>query len=163
MNLCQRTVTARQWGCYPFLPLRELLGRVILRVGEEQTRTQTHQLCRPKVFDVRGRRVQLLVWKRSPSPSDRIVDSAVVRHHRIPARSVKAADLAIFFFFFLNLYKATFVCLSVVYMSVDTVYGCERLCGETGRPRDAPPWGGAMRQPGTGVSSRPQSGTRCIS
>jgi hypothetical protein len=36
-----------------------------------------------------------------------------------------------FFFFFLNLYKATFVCLSVVYMSVDTVYGCERLCGKT--------------------------------
>jgi hypothetical protein len=35
------------------------------------------------------------------------------------------------FFFFLNLYKATFVCLSVVYMGVDTVYGCERLCGKT--------------------------------
>jgi hypothetical protein len=34
------------------------------------------------------------------------------------------------FFFFLNLYKATFLCLSVVYLIVDAVYGCERLCGE---------------------------------
>jgi hypothetical protein len=35
----------------------------------------------------------------------------------------------VFFFFFLNLYKATFLCLSVVYMIVDAVYGCVRLCG----------------------------------
>jgi hypothetical protein len=29
-------------------------------------------------------------------------------------------------------YKATLPCLSVVYVSVDAVYGCMRLCDETG-------------------------------
>jgi hypothetical protein len=32
--------------------------------------------------------------------------------------------------FFLNLYKATLLCLSVVYMGVESVYGCVQLCGE---------------------------------
>jgi hypothetical protein len=38
-----------------------------------------------------------------------------------------------FFFFFLNLYKATFLCLSLVYMVVYAVYGSVRLCEAEGR------------------------------
>jgi hypothetical protein len=44
------------------------------------------------------------------------------------------------FFFFLNLYKATLLCLSVVYMIVYAVYGCVRLCDkkEDARPKAEP-------------------------
>jgi hypothetical protein len=47
-----------------------------------------------------------------------------------PVLQAKRLPMLFFFFFFLNLYKATFLCLSVVYMIVDAVYGCVRLCVE---------------------------------
>jgi hypothetical protein len=45
-----------------------------------------------------------------------------------------------FFFFFFNLYKATFLCLSLVYMVVYAVYESVRLCdkNEDARPKAEP-------------------------
>jgi hypothetical protein len=59
---------------------------------------------------------------------------------RLLRARVRPLGRLFFFFFFLNLYKATLLCLSVVYMIVYAVYGCVRLCDkkEDARPKAEP-------------------------
>jgi hypothetical protein len=61
----------------------------------------------------------------------------------LPAAILSASFVSekeLFFFFFLNLCKATLLCLSLVYMVIGAVYGCVRLCGRmcNARPKAEP-------------------------